>query len=84
MPVRYRTHRLGGSHAQRDIVLWTLLEAALRGDRHKLALALANERCALKPTSPVNWTFRARALEALGDATEAKRARAQAEVCLAA
>ncbi|MCR9254865.1 MAG: tetratricopeptide repeat protein [Alphaproteobacteria bacterium] len=84
LPVRYRTHRLGGSHAQRDVILWTLLEAALRGDRYKLALALANERCALKPTSPVNWTFRARALEALGDATEAKRARAQAEVCLAA
>ena len=30
LPVRYRTHRLGGSFAQRDIIGWTLLEAALR------------------------------------------------------
>ena len=52
LPVRYRTHRLGGSFAQRDIIGWTLLEAALRAGRNELALALANERCCLKPSSP--------------------------------
>ncbi len=31
--VRYKTYRLGGSFAQRDIIGWTLLEAALRGKR---------------------------------------------------
>lgn len=84
LPVRYQTHRLGGSHAQRDIIQWTLVEAALRGGMHKLALALANERCELKPTSPQNWTFRARALDGLGERMEARRARARAETCLAA
>ena len=62
LPVRYRTHRLGGSFAQRDIIGWTLLEAALRARQFDLALALANERCALKPSSPQNWRYVTRAL----------------------
>ena len=33
MPVRYRAHLFGGSHAQRDVVHRTLLEAALRAGR---------------------------------------------------
>ncbi|MDH3475098.1 MAG: tetratricopeptide repeat protein [Rhodospirillales bacterium] len=78
LPIRYRTHRLGGSHAQRDIIAWTLMEAALRAGRHKLARALANERTALKPTSPTNWGFAARALQGLGDYRGAERARAKA------
>ena len=78
LPIRYRTHRLGGSHAQRDIIAWTLLEAALRAGRYKLARALANERTALKPTSPQNWKFAAEALQGLGDYQGAERARAKA------
>ncbi len=78
LPVRYRTHRLGGSHAQRDIIAWTLLEAALRADRFKLARALANERTAIKPTSPQNWKYVARACQGLGDYEGAERARARA------
>lgn len=78
LPIRYRTHRLGGSHAQRDIIAWTLLEAALRSGRYKLARALANERTAVKPTSPTNWNFAAKALQGLGDYTGAERARAKA------
>ncbi len=78
LPIRYRTHRLGGSHAQRDIIAWTLLEAALRAGRYKLARALANERTALKPTSPQNWKFTAQALKGLGDYKGAERARARA------
>lgn len=50
----------GGSHAQRDIIDWTLAEAALRGDLPEVAAALANERLALKPHSPVNMAFLAR------------------------
>jgi hypothetical protein len=50
----------GGSHAQRDIIDWTLAESALRGDLPEVAEALANERLALKPHSPVNLAFRAR------------------------
>ncbi len=78
LPIRYRTHRLGGSHAQRDIISWTLLEAALRAERYKLARALANERTAVKPTSPQNWKLAARALKGLGDYEGAEKARAMA------
>ncbi len=84
VPVRYRTHRLGGSYAQRDIIGWTLLEAALRARRFDMALALANERCALKPTSPQNWHMVARAHEGLGQIERAQRADARAASLLVA
>jgi tetratricopeptide (TPR) repeat protein len=84
LPVRYQTHRLGGSFAQRDIIGWTLLEAALRAGQFQLGLALANERCGLKPTSPQNWKMVARAQTGLGDATRARQAEARATALLAA
>ncbi len=84
LPVRYRTHRLGGSYAQRDVIGWTLLEAALRVGQFDLALALANERCALKPTSPQNWHMVARAHQGLGHAERARRADARAVSLLVA
>jgi predicted Zn-dependent protease len=84
LPVRYRTHRLGGSFAQRDVIGWTLLEAALRARRFDLALALANERCALKPSSPQNWLLVARAFRGLGNRDGAERASARAQSLLAA
>lgn len=79
LPVRYMTHRLGGSFAQRDIIGWTLLEASLRANRFDLALALANERSALKPTSAQNWRAVARAFKGLGDTSNADRATAKAQ-----
>ncbi len=78
LPVRYKTHRLGGSFAQRDVIGWTLLEAALRAQRFDLALALANERCALKPTSIQNWKQLARAFRGQRDIAQAERAEARA------
>ncbi|AOF86191.1 hypothetical protein BSY239_2622 [Hydrogenophaga sp. RAC07] len=51
----------GGSHAQRDVIDWTLTEAALRARRFDLAEALAHERLALRPHSPVNRGFLRRA-----------------------
>jgi hypothetical protein len=51
---RFIANSFGGSHAQRDIIDWTLTEAAVRGRLSDLAEALANERLALKPHSPVN------------------------------
>ena len=78
LPIRYRTRYLGGSHAQRDIIGMTLLEAALRDGRNDLALALASERTALKPTSPQNWRFAARAHRGRGDHTRATEAEARA------
>lgn len=47
----------GGSHAQRDIIDLTLLEAAIESGDFYLARALANQRCALKPDSRMNRTL---------------------------
>ena len=84
LPVRYRTHRLGGSFAQRDIIGWTLLEASLRDKQYDLALSLANERLEMKPSSPQNWRYAARALKGKGDIAKAGRCEARAESLLAA
>ena len=51
----------GGSHAQRDVIDWTLTEAAIRGGLGAEAVAVAYERVALKPHSPVNRAFLKRA-----------------------
>jgi len=82
LPVRYRTHRLGGSFAQRDVIGWTLLEAALRAGRFDLALGLAHERVELKPTSIQNWRAVARAWRGKGDQARAERAEARARALL--
>jgi hypothetical protein len=70
-PLRLVAHRFGGSHAQRDVLGLTLVEAALRGGQARLARALAAERMNVKPSSPFNraLTERARALlRSRGDA----------------
>ncbi len=51
---RFIANSFGGSHAQRDIIDWTLAEAALRGGLPDLAGALAHERLALKPFNPLD------------------------------
>ena len=56
-PVRFVANQFGGSHAQRDVIDWTLAEAAIRSGMREVALALSNERLALKPHSPVNRDF---------------------------
>jgi tetratricopeptide (TPR) repeat protein len=43
-PIRAVAHRFGGSHAQRDVIDLTLIEAAARGGQHSLATALLAER----------------------------------------
>jgi len=83
MPVRQIAHRFGGSHAQRDVLSLTLIEAALRAKDTRLGRALASERTELKPTSPFNWALTARAREIGGDATGAGAARIKAETCRA-
>jgi hypothetical protein len=79
VPIRTIAHRFGGSHAQRDLIHLTLIEAALRSGNQRLARALAAERTQLKPTSPFNWQLTARSLEAAGDADAASVARERAE-----
>jgi len=51
--IRSTAHRFGGSHAQRDLIDLTLLEAARRSGDTVLAHGLAAERLALRPRSPL-------------------------------
>ncbi len=77
LPLRYALHRIGGSHAQRDIFAQTLITSALKCGRLPLARALLAERTALKPKSPLSWSLYAQALDALGDKAAAGDARAK-------
>ncbi|CAM5471631.1 tetratricopeptide repeat protein 38 family protein [Streptomyces spiroverticillatus] len=78
LPLRHRLASFGGSHAQRDAVQKTLLEAALRAGRHDLARTLLSERIALRPSSPYNWLAQARLADSLGHHAEAATARRRA------
>ncbi|MFE0875668.1 tetratricopeptide repeat protein [Streptomyces smyrnaeus] len=78
LPLRGRLQTFGGSHAQRDAVQRTLVEAALRGQRWELARTLLSERLNLRPTSPYNWLGQARLADQLGQAALAATARERA------
>lgn len=56
-PVRDVANRFGGSHAQRDVLDLTLIEAAFRSGQKALAACLVAERVAMKPTSPLARLF---------------------------
>ena len=77
-PIRYRFNEFGGSHAQRDALQKTLVEAALRAERLEIARELLSERIALRPCSPFNWLGRARLAERVGDLASAAAARGRA------
>ena len=57
LPVRVELWQIGGSHAQRDVVDWTLTEAAARAGQRDVALALAHERLGKRPRSAPNQRF---------------------------
>ena len=80
LPIRSRSYRIGGSHAQRDLVQLTAIGAALAAGNGRLARALVSERTEVKPASPHNWRLMARALEAQGATTEARKASEHAEL----
>jgi tetratricopeptide (TPR) repeat protein len=61
-PVREIAHRFGGSHAQRDVVNLTLIEAAVRAGEAGLASALAAERLERRPNSPLSRLINQRTL----------------------
>ncbi|HEY6134014.1 MAG TPA: tetratricopeptide repeat protein [Rubrivivax sp.] len=58
--VRDSCQRLGGSHAQRDVIDQTLIDAAIRAGRPRLARHLLNERLGAKARSPLteHWARR--------------------------
>jgi hypothetical protein len=47
-PIRSNAHRFGGSHAQRDVLDLTLIEAAKRAGHKALAAALETERASIR------------------------------------
>jgi hypothetical protein len=71
-------HTFGGSHAQRDAVERTLLEAALRAGRLELAAALVSERLSVRDGNTYAWSKRAWLRRAAGDEPGAASAQARA------
>jgi tetratricopeptide (TPR) repeat protein len=70
LPLRPIAQRFGGSHAQRDAIALTLIEAAIRDGQAKLA-------------RPFNWQLAARALVAAGESEQAAQARKKARALVA-
>jgi tetratricopeptide (TPR) repeat protein len=60
-PIRAISSRFGGSHAQRDVIDLTLIEAAIRSGQAPLAKALTAERHSARPDSPLSALFVRRA-----------------------
>lgn len=79
LPLRGNFHEFGGSHAQRDAVERTLLEAAIRAGRDEIALALVSERLGVRESSTYAWSKRSQILAGMGDRDAADRAAARTE-----
>lgn len=54
LPIRYELHKLGGSHAQRDLFSMVLIDAALKSNRVNVAKMLISERLGRLPDN--KWT----------------------------
>lgn len=66
LPARFDLWKMGGSHAQRDVIDWTLTEAAARAGLRDVALSLAHERLGSRPDSRPNQRFLAHAAALVG------------------
>jgi tetratricopeptide (TPR) repeat protein len=78
-PLRNELITIGGSHAQRDLFLQILCDAAVRGNRLSVARSLLSERVRSRGTRKKNWQWYAQVLDALGEANHANEARKQSE-----
>lgn len=81
--VRHTANRFGGSHAQRDLLAQTLIEAAIRAGRFDFARALLDERTTHRPNCVLTWDYSARVFDAIDDRGGAKAARESARRLLA-
>jgi tetratricopeptide (TPR) repeat protein len=72
LPVRENVVRIGGSHAQRDIVNLTLIAAAERSGQWSLARGLLAERVETRPTARTKTQY-ARALNRQLNTRDARR-----------
>jgi tetratricopeptide (TPR) repeat protein len=66
-PVRDIAHRFGGSHAQRDLLTLSIIEAALRSGQTRLARHYLAERKMFRPGSALGWRLDQRALDVEGE-----------------
>jgi len=78
-PIRGRVHEFGGSHAQRDVLERTLLEASLRAGRVEVARALLSERISARESSTYAWSKRAELCSRTGDRDGLVRASVRAD-----
>ena len=76
--VHDRVHRIGGSHAQRDLFEEMLIDSALRAGEVETTKALLTERLERRPRNGWAWRHFAAALDALGERDGASAARAKA------
>lgn len=83
MPIRYDIYKIGGSHAQRDLLAMILIDAAVKAGQDGLARALLSERVAQRPKDPWSWRAYAGALGKFGDSRAADKAMARARSALA-
>jgi tetratricopeptide (TPR) repeat protein len=81
--IRDELYRTGGSHAQRDVIVQTLIAAHLGAGLHDRARELLAERTADKASSAHSWRLYAETLQTCGEMGEAQAARAKAEALLA-
>ena len=63
LQTRFDLWQIGGSHAQRDVIDWTLTEAAVRAGQRDVALSLAHERLGARTRSAPNRRFLRHATE---------------------
>ncbi|KAH9512624.1 Tetratricopeptide repeat protein 38 [Bulinus truncatus] len=69
-PVRSKVIKIGGSHAQRDLINLFLIQSAIKSNskvHHNLARALLNERKMLKPSAPMTDRLIDKTIKAQGD-----------------
>lgn len=78
-PVLPDLHRLGGSHAQRDLFHQLHLHALIKAERHAEARPVIEARLRARPTVPVLHRQHAALLGGLGQSAAAARARAEAD-----
>ena len=57
LQTRFDLWQIGGSYAQRDVIDWTLTEAAVRAGQRDIAVSLAHERLGTRPRSAPNRRF---------------------------
>jgi hypothetical protein len=78
-PRRHDIVTIGGSHAQRDLFVQIMCDAAVRSSRRYVARSLLSERVLSRKTKKRNWEIYSQVLAELGESEHAAAALKQAE-----